>query len=119
MRPEVFFFVFVTIITVGVEGLSFHELILKNKLFFLEGKTNIDCTPELLELLGTDVRECVRRQEEAGEAAREVFPGEIYQHEALCLMINKIVNKCGEMWRSCYTPAEVSLRRTIRSYHAV
>ena len=74
---------------------------------------------DLLELVGEEVMSCVRRQEEIGEEAGTLFPGEIYRHEALCLMINKIVNKCGEMWRSCYTVAEVSVRRTIRSYHAV
>ena len=81
-----------------------------------EGTANIECTAELV---GRDVKECVRRQEEAGEVAREVFPGEIYQHEALCLMINKIVNKCGEMWRSCYTAVEVSFKVTKRFYQEV
>ena len=53
------------------------------------------------------MKECVGRQQETGEEARLVFPGEMYQHEALCLMIGKIVNKCGDMWRNCYTEAEV------------
>ena len=62
---------------------------------------------DLLELVGEEVMSCVRRQEEIGEEARTVFPGEIYRHEALCLMINKIVNKCGSMWSNCYSPSEV------------
>ena len=62
---------------------------------------------DLLELVGEEVMSCVRRQEQIGEEAETVFPGEVYRHEALCLMINKIVNKCGAMWSNCYSPAEV------------
>ena len=67
----------------------------------------MECSQDLLELVGEEVMSCVRRQEQIGEEARIVFPGEIYRHEALCLMINKIVNKCGSMWSNCYSPAEV------------
>ena len=67
----------------------------------------MECTADLLELVGEEVMECVRRQQEVGGEAGEVFSGAVYREEGVCIMIHRIVHKCGSMWSNCYTDTEV------------
>ncbi len=70
----------------------------------------VECTADLLELVGEEVMGCVRRQQNIGAEAGEVFTGDMYREEGVCIMIHRIVHKCGNMWRNCYTDTEVSGR---------
>ena len=70
----------------------------------------VDCSPDLLELVGEEVMTCVRRQQQIGGEAGAVFSGAVYREEGVCIMIHRIVHKCGNMWRNCYTDTEVSGR---------
>ena len=65
----------------------------------------------MLELVGEEVMTCVRRQQQIGGEAGAVFSGAVYREEGVCIMIHRIVHKCGNMWRNCYTDTEVSGRR--------
>ena len=69
----------------------------------------VECTADLLELVGEEVMECVRKQQEIGGEVGQVFQGlDMYREEGVCIMIHRIVHKCGNMWRNCYTDSEVS-----------
>ena len=70
----------------------------------------VECTADLLELVGEEVMGCVRRQQQIGGEAGAVFSGAVYREEGVCIMIHRIVHKCGNMWRNCYTDTEVSGR---------
>ena len=84
------------------------ECYLGLKIFFLGlGRGEVECTADLLELVGEEVMECVRRQQEVGGEAGEVFSGAVYREEGVCIMIHRIVHKCGSMWSNCYTDTEV------------
>ena len=83
----------------------------ENKNFFPAGLTRgeVECTADLLELVGEEVMECVKKQQEIGGEVAEVFQGlDMYREEGVCIMIHRIVHKCGNMWRNCYTDNEVS-----------
>ena len=79
----------------------------------------MECSADLLELVGEEVMDCVRRQQEIGAKVGDVFSadmfgarvdlfsGEVYKQEGVCIMIHRIINKCGSMWRNCYTDQEV------------
>ena len=74
----------------------------------------VECTADLLELVGEEVMGCVRKQQQIGAEVGAVFSGdEMYREEGVCIMIHRIVHKCGNMWRNCYTDPEVSGRVSI------
>ena len=92
----------------------------------------MECSPDLLELVGSEVMECVRRQQEVGtrvvchvyhhvycatchvyhvqvgRGAGQQFPqAGVWAQEAVCVMVARMVTKCGAMWRNCYSDTEV------------
>ena len=68
------------------------------------------CSEDLLEMVGQDVMECVRREQEISDVAVVVFPGtQVFREERVCVMVARIVERCTSMWRNCYTQQEVSI----------
>ena len=46
---------------------------------------------------------------QVGRGAGQQFPpAGVWAQEAVCVMVARMVTKCGAMWRNCYTDTEVT-----------
>ena len=77
------------------------------------------CGEDLLELVGQEVVDCVRKEQETADTVMKIisniFPvseeSKVYREQGVCIMMSRIVNKCTAMWRNCYNDKEVSPSR--------
>ena len=54
------------------------------------GKPEVQCTSELLQLVGEEVTECVARQQQIAREVGEVFSGEVYRQASLSKLLTNI-----------------------------
>ena len=77
---------------------------------------HVRCGEDLLELVGQEVVDCVRKEQEIADMVTKMIGNmvsssesvSVYREQGVCIMIDRMVNKCTTMWRNCYNQQEVS-----------
>jgi len=67
------------------------------------------CDAESLQHMQEGYSNCTAELIYQFQDTKHNFPGETYVEEAACILVQKILSQCGEVWRKCHSEAEVSM----------